>query len=151
MTDREPDMFDGGAFGSLIAFLISGGYQRVETLNPDARYRYYTQCRLCGRTDEAREHYKTSSELVEHNEVCTLGHFLPRLRALADAGILPSDAQLKLEASDAYVQARAQERERCAVELEAEAILVEPEEAPIWEHCASYIRALPDPTSEEKP
>ena len=80
----EPEP-DGGSFGGLISFLISQGFQRVETLNPDRKHRYYLECKLCGGTDELRPIVgsKPAIDMVQHGGACSLAEHLSRLRELA--------------------------------------------------------------------
>lgn len=70
-------------FGSLISFLISQAFDRIENLDPDRRYRYHTECKLCGGTNALRDHYKNTIDQVAHRDACPLVEHLPRLRALA--------------------------------------------------------------------
>lgn len=79
----EPDL----TFGSLLDWLIANGFQRVETLAPDRRHRFYTECKLCGGTDEQRNHPRTTISGVNHTAGCELATHLPRLRALANEGV----------------------------------------------------------------
>lgn len=74
-------------FGSLLDFMIGCSFQRVETLAPDRKHRFYTECRCCGGTDEKRDHYKTSLSKVEHSETCGFRKHMSRLRAMANEGV----------------------------------------------------------------
>lgn len=80
---RLPDEHSEHTFGALISYLISQAFDRVETLNREATHRYYTQCKLCGGTDEQRGHYKTLAFLVKHGGACSLAAHLERLRTIA--------------------------------------------------------------------
>lgn len=83
----DPQMYDpeDESFGSLVSFLISQGFQRVETLNPGRKHRYYLQCKLCGGTDELRPIVgsRPTIDTVQHGGTCLLAKYLSRLRDLA--------------------------------------------------------------------
>ncbi len=71
------------SFGGCVSYLISQAFDRVETLDPDRKYRYHIECKLCGGTNALRDHYKNTIDLVIHGGACILAEHLPRLRALA--------------------------------------------------------------------
>lgn len=83
MTDPDERKDEPQNRGALIAYLISQAFNRIETLNPDATYRYYTECKLCGGTNEARDHYKNTIDTVQHGGACSLAENLAWLRGLA--------------------------------------------------------------------
>lgn len=73
-------------FGSLLSWMIGHSFQRVQTLNPDAKHRFYTQCCLCGGTDEARDHYKPQIDKVTHQPDCGFTEFMGDLNRLSTRG-----------------------------------------------------------------
>lgn len=74
--------------GSSIDLLIGIAFQNVETLDPNAKHKYYKECGCCGGTDQNRDHYKPDLNKVEHKADCPLARDLPILRAIG----LASDA-----------------------------------------------------------
>jgi hypothetical protein len=74
--------------GSSIDLLIGLSFKHVETLNANAKHKYYRECGCCGGTDENRDHYKPDIWKVQHVNDCTLARDLPILRAIG----LASDA-----------------------------------------------------------
>lgn len=83
MTDPDERPEEPQTRGSLIAFLIGEAFNRVETLNRDATHRRYLECKLCGGTDQLREHYKPSIDAVQHGGACSLATNLAWLRRLS--------------------------------------------------------------------
>lgn len=75
-------------FGSLLTEMIRHCFVRVETLDPDRRHHFYSQCRFCQGDDLQRALGKRPSLLlVEHTADCSLGKHLPRLRAMANKDV----------------------------------------------------------------
>lgn len=75
-------------FGSLLTEMIGAMYQRVDTLDPSARHRLYTECKCCGGNDQDRATgQRPSQTLVKHDSRCLLAKHLPRLRAMADRDV----------------------------------------------------------------
>lgn len=68
--------------GSSIDLLIGLAFQRVETLDPEAKHRHYRECGCCGGTDENREYAKSEIGKIAHAEDCPLVRDMPILRSI---------------------------------------------------------------------
>jgi hypothetical protein len=103
-----PEGDEDDSFRWLISFLIVQGFQRVETLNPDADKHFYWECKLCGGTDEGRVLPKSDINLVSHGRTCSLAKHLGRLRALAPpylpAAITAAEQRARREAIEECAQ-----------------------------------------------
>jgi hypothetical protein len=78
--------FANNRFGSLLSELIRMAHFRVDArTNPEIRG-YYVECRFCGGSDFGKRdaHERPQILLVGHKPDCSLGHYLPALRALAN-------------------------------------------------------------------
>lgn len=87
-SDTEAPGAADFTFGSLLSEMIRHMYQRVETLDPERRHHFYTECLICKGDDKQRAiGRRPSLDLVEHTADCSLGKHLPRLRAMANKDV----------------------------------------------------------------
>lgn len=88
-TSPASEVRESPTLGSSIDLLIGIVFQPVETLDPNAKHRFYRECGCCGGTDQNRDHYKPDISKIEHTATCPLVRDLPILRAIG----LASDAR----------------------------------------------------------